>query len=208
MVGIFSLMSHCCSFVFTDAIRKDAHQEEIIMQGRFLLLFLMTVFLSVHPVYAADDVVEEAGDVLMVVIPLAGLGGTLFFEDGRQGTLQFIKALASSEVITQGLKHIVDKKRPNGEDESFPSGHSARAFMGAGFIHKRYGWKYAVPAYLGAAYVGYSRVSTDNHYVEDVLAGAAIGILNSFFFTTPYNELTMTPVAEAGFYGLKIYKRW
>jgi membrane-associated phospholipid phosphatase len=177
------------------------------MQGRFLLVLLMAVLLSARPVYATDDT-EKAGDVLMVIIPLAGLGATLFYEDGWQGTKQFIKALASSEVITQGLKLVVDKERPNGESDSFPSGHASRAFMGAGFIHERYGFKYAVPAYLGAIYVGYSRVSTDNHYVEDVVAGAAIGLLSSFFFTTPYKELTVTPVAEADFYGLKIYKKW
>ena len=178
------------------------------MQGRFLLVLLIAVSLTVRPVYAADDEVEKAGDILMVMIPLAGLGATLFYEDGLQGTQQFIKALVSSEVITQGLKLVVDKDRPNGESDSFPSGHASRTFMGAGFIHERYGFKYAVPAYLGAIYVGYSRVSTDNHYVEDVVAGAAIGLLSSFFFTTPYKKFVVTPVADAGFYGLKIYKEW
>ena len=80
--------------------------------------------------------------------------------------------------------------------------------MGAAFIHERYGWKYAVPAYIAATYVGYSRVEADKHYVEDVVVGAAIGIVSSFVFTTPYKGLEITPVAGNGYYGLHISSSW
>jgi membrane-associated phospholipid phosphatase len=80
--------------------------------------------------------------------------------------------------------------------------------MGATFIHKRYGWKYAVPAYIAATYVGYSRVEADKHYVEDVIAGAAIGVLSSYFLTTPYDDLEITPLVGNGVYGVYISKRW
>ena len=173
---------------------------------RLLFLLLLTVLFAERPVAAED--LEKTSDVLMVAIPLAGLGSTIFYEDGREGSLQFLKALASSEVLVQGLKHIVDKDRPNGKSGSFPSGHASRAFMGAAFIHKRYGFQYAVPAYIGAAFAGYGRIVSDNHYLEDVLAGAAIGVLSSFYFTKPYDKVTIIPVAEAGFYGIKIFKEW
>jgi hypothetical protein len=32
--------------------------------------------------------------------------------------------------------------------------------MGASFIHERYGLKYAIPAYVAASFVGYSRVES------------------------------------------------
>jgi len=70
----------------------------------------------------------------------------------------------------------VDKKRPTGSNQSFPSGHTSAVFQGAAFIHKRYGLKQAAAAYIGATFVGYSRVESDKHFTEDVIAGAALGI--------------------------------
>ena len=67
-----------------------------------------------------------------------------------------------------------------------------------------YGWKYAIPAYVGSAWVGYSRVDQDKHHTEDVLAGAAIGILTGFVFTTPYENVAVTPVVGAGYYGVNV----
>ena len=62
--------------------------------------------------------------------------------------------------------------------------------MGAAFIHKRYGWKYSIPVYVGATFVGYSRVQADKHFVEDVIAGATVGIFSSFYFTKSYKGFT------------------
>ncbi|HZJ19986.1 MAG TPA: PAP2 family protein, partial [Pricia sp.] len=49
-------------------------------------------------------------------------------------------------------------------------------------------WKYGVPAYLVAGFVGYSRLEgvNDRHDGWDVLAGAAVGIGSTYLFTTPY----------------------
>ena len=80
--------------------------------------------------------------------------------------------------------------------------------MGAAFIHERYGWKYSVPAYIAATYVAYSRVEADKHYVEDVVAGAAIGVVSSFVFTTSYQGLEVTPVVGNGFYGVYVSSTW
>ncbi len=68
--------------------------------------------------------------------------------------------------------------------------------------------KYAVTAYLGASYVAWSRVESDNHFAVDVVAGAAIGIASSFIFTKPYKGFVVTPVAVNGFYGIGISKQW
>jgi len=89
---------------------------------------------------------------------------------------------------------LVKKKRPNGGGKSFPSGHTSSAFQGASFVHQRYGLKYALPAYLGAAYVGYSRVKSDNHHVEDVIAGAALGIVTNLYFTRRHQNYILHPI--------------
>ena len=169
--------------------------------------FLM--FLHSGNAYGREDA-ERAGDVLRILIPAIGFAATLFGEHGYAGSIQFAKSLAVSQLTTEGLKLATHKKRPNGGDyKSFPSGHTTSAFMGAAFIHKRYGWKYSIPAYMGATYVGYSRVNAEKHFYVDVIGGATIGILSAYFFTTPYRGFTVTPIAdEDGSIGIGIRKTW
>lgn len=156
----------------------------------------------------ASDSVETAGSVLRVLIPAVAYG-TTFNLDDKEGRNQFYKSFFTNVAVTWTLKQTVSKTRPNGEDDdSFPSGHTSMAFQGAAFIHKRYGWKYAIPAYLGSAFVAWSRVESDNHYTVDVVSGAAIGIVSSMIFTRPYKGFVVTPVAYGGFYGVGITKKF
>lgn len=153
---------------------------------------------------------EKAGDILQILIPATAYGATFYLKD-KKGRKQFYKSIFVNIGITYGLKLAVNKKRPEGHGKySFPSGHTSAAFQGAAFIQKRYGWKYGIPAYIGATYAGWSRVEgeSDKHDATDVLAGAAIGILSSYYFTTPYKGITVTPVANNGFYGLNINMKW
>jgi membrane-associated phospholipid phosphatase len=144
----------------------------------------------------ASDSVETAGTVIQVVVPAVAYSMT-FVNDDDDGRIQFYKSFATTLATTYALKLTIDKKRPNGGSMSFPSGHSSAAFSGASFIQKRYGWLYGAPAYLAASFVGYSRVEADQHYIEDVLAGAAIGILSTYIFTDSYQE----KVAVVPFFG-------
>lgn len=171
-----------------------------------LLLFLTLACFS-HPLNAAETE-ETAGSVVAVLIPAVAYG-TTFNLDDTEGRSQFHKSFFTNIVVTWTLKQAISKTRPNGEDdESFPSGHSSVAFQGAAFIHRRYGWKYAVPAYLGSAFVAWSRVESDNHYTVDVISGAAIGIVSSMIFTRPYKGFVVTPVVYGGFYGVGITRHF
>ena len=139
--------------------------------------------------------VERSGNLLALLLPAVATGSTVVLED-RTGRWQFARGVASNAAVTLGLKYTVAESRPNEEDDhSFPSGHTSLAFQSAAFIHKRYGLNYALPAYLAAAYVRYSRVQSDNHYIHDVVAGALIGTVSALCFTTEYNGWQMSPVA-------------
>ena len=158
---------------------------------------LLFIGIFIPQFIGASEKNEKTGDILQIVIPTIGLGSTIFYEKELMGTKQFFKSLITTALITKSLKIATRKQRPNGECcQSFPSGHTSVAFMGAAFIHKRYGWKYSIPVYVGATFVGYSRVQVDKHFVEDVIAGAAVGILSSFYFTKPYKgfiiDITVT----------------
>ncbi len=179
-------------------------------EGRLKYILFMAACvsgLSVTHQAAAAGSVEKAGDILQILIPAVAWGGT-FYKHDPDGRTQFYKSFATNLVVTHGLKAVVHKKRPNGSDKSFPSGHTSAAFQGAAFIQKRYGFKAALPAWLAATYVGYSRVQSKNHYTVDVVAGAAIGIASSWFFTSPYKGVSITPYVADGGGGISISGTW
>ena len=84
--------------------------------------------------------------------------------------------MSASFVVTHTIKRVVNKERPNGGDFSFPSGHTSAAFTGAAFIDYKYGLKYGLPAYMFAAFVGWSRVYAKKHDYIDVLGGIIVGV--------------------------------
>ncbi len=174
-----------------------------------ICIFGLILFAGQPSVVNADEnTTERAGDIMQILIPATAFASTLVLHD-KEGMLQFAKSFIVNQVVTQGLKYTINKQRPeDGNNDSFPSGHTSAAFQGATFIHKRYGVKYGIPAYIGASFVGWSRVDAKKHYTVDVLAGAAIGILSSCYFTTPYKDISVTPVADNGFYGLHLSKKW
>ncbi|MGD9842992.1 MAG: phosphatase PAP2 family protein [Steroidobacteraceae bacterium] len=168
--------------------------------------------------------IESSGNILQWGIPLVGWGLTFLLvrdndnsdewasrytdEIGSPGVNwpgprlhssprhDFLVSLLRTEVTTYALKYVVNAKRPNGGKQSFPSGHTAAAFMGAEFIRKNYGVGWGFPAYAAASWVGYSRVESNKHYTRDVIAGALIGIVANYDLDkieTPLGQLTIGP---------------
>ncbi len=63
---------------------------------------------------------------------------------------------------------------------SFPSGHTAAAFMAATLLYKEYGFKgywVGLVAYAAAIVTGFTRILNNRHWLFDVIIGAALGIL-------------------------------
>ena len=72
---------------------------------------------------------------------------------------------------------LVQRERPDqSNNASFPSGHAAGGFAAATVLARHYGWKAAIPAYIGATYIAAARVHDNKHYLSDVTFGAAMGI--------------------------------
>ena len=87
-------------------------------------------------------------------------------------------------------------ERPDGSSRnSFPSGHTATAFMGAEFLRKEY-WDVSpwigVAGYAVAAGTGFFRMYNNRHWLTDVLTGAGIGILSTQAAYWLYPTITKT----------------
>jgi hypothetical protein len=93
-------------------------------------------------------------------------------------------AVAIQAGITNALKYTLKRERPDGRaNNSYPSGHTATAFMCAHMLHKEYGetmspW-ISVGGYGIAATTGIFRVIANRHWCSDVMAGAAVGLFST-----------------------------
>ncbi len=104
-----------------------------------------------------------------------------------------ISQLASS-IIVQSLKKITDVARPTGAPESFPSGHTAFAFVNATVLFHEFKETDPWIAYSGfvvATATGCLRLTNNAHWLPDVVAGAGIGMLtaNVVYWLEPLKKL-------------------
>lgn len=163
---------------------------------KFLWLLCTVLFLSTIPLQAQDTsetkpqvgTTQKIGDVILFALPVATIS-TSFIIGDEKGAWQFTKGLLLTAGVTYGLKYSVNKQRPDmSNDNSFPSGHTSTVFHSAGYIHRRYGFKYSIPAYVFAGFTAASRIDSKKHDILDVLAGAAIGLGSNLLFTTEYQQ--------------------
>jgi PAP2 superfamily len=120
------------------------------------------------------------------------------------GTAEAGSALVETQLvqsaITQSLKYAVGRTRPNGGHYSFPSGHTAASFTTADVVLQRFGWRAGAAAYVAAAYVGASRISDRQHYLSDVVFGAAVGVASARTFrgSIGHTSIGASPIALPG----------
>jgi membrane-associated phospholipid phosphatase len=168
---------------------------------------LAALLLLTPPLGAATSTVGRLGDVGAIALPVTGLAVAALHEDGK-GVRQLAEAYAATMAVVYILKPTIDRTRPNGGSQSFPSGHTASAFAGAAFLQLRYGWAWGAPAYAAATFVGYSRVHVKAHWTTDVLAGGALGIAGNLVFTRRFHKVVVQPVAGRQTLGLALYASW
>ena len=94
---------------------------------------------------------------------------------------------AVSHAIMAGAVNIMKSSipivRPDySADNSFPSGHTATAFVGAELMWQEYRDKsiwYGVAGYAVATGTGFFRMYNNKHWLTDVAMGAGVGILST-----------------------------
>jgi len=165
---------------------------------------ILLILLTLTYILSAKSNTEKIGDFLTFTIPATAYGSTFYFDDAK-GRTEFYKSYATTMLSTVALKYMIREKRPDNDDrDSFPSGHTASGISGAVFMHKRYGFKYALPLYVGAIYTGYSRIQVNRHHPRDVAAGALIGVFSAWYFTTPNEKFHITPMVDSRYKGVNV----
>lgn len=129
--------------------------------------------------FTVDDFTQYAPIAAVYGLRLCGV-------KGRHGAAEQTVLLGTTGLLMGAavltLKSITRVERPDGSTfNSFPSGHTATAFMGAELLRREYRdvspW-IGVAGYAIAAGTGFFRMYNNRHWLTDVIAGAGIGILS------------------------------
>jgi len=119
---------------------------------------------------------------------MAGLGLVWLFadEEWRYRAASIAVAIVIQALVVFAIKFLIRRSRPQGEwgaiyrntdPHSFPSGHATRAFL---LVALSYGLGPQLAFLIILAWaplVSLARVVTGVHYISDVLAGIALGLI-------------------------------
>lgn len=124
-----------------------------------------------------DDYIQYLPTVAYVGLGSMGVKSRLRFKERLVVTATAYLAMG---VMVNGVKYAVGEKRPDSSARnSFPSGHTATVFMGAELIRQEYSLGVAIGAYSVAFGTAFLRLYNERHWLNDVIAGAGIGILSA-----------------------------
>lgn len=133
-----------------------------------------------HFKYTVDNYTQYLPAFTLVGLKASGLKSCSSW--GRMLTSDAFSAVLMASVVNT-LKQTRRELRPDGSNRrSFPSGHTATAFMTATMLSKEYGWRspwISVGSYAVATATGLMRVANNKHWLSDVMVGASIGILST-----------------------------
>lgn len=130
--------------------------------------------------FSVDDYSQYLPALSVYGLNLCGIKGRHDFKDR---TMILAMSWLTMSIVTSSMKRTIKEMRPDGTTRnSFPSGHTATAFMGAEFLYQEYKdvspW-IGVAGYTVAAGTGFFRMYNNRHWLNDILAGAGIGILST-----------------------------
>ncbi len=129
---------------------------------------------------SVDDYLQFSPAVVTFALKMAGKESEHAFGSSLRLYVTSGLLMAGSVYALKSITHI---QRPDGSTyNSFPSGHTATAFVAAEFMHQEF--KNTAPllsysGYVAASATGALRMLNNKHYFTDVLTGAGIGILTT-----------------------------
>lgn len=223
LASLLLLVGERASAVTTAYIASDSTQlingKEMALTGTLTTLGVATPLLFSGIAYPQLDVAtrDTRGHLLphfryhyddyLQYLPLvAGLSLTLV-SDGVYSpkTLEQCSAYAFAGGFTAlsvlSIKKLIGRLRPDGSSyNSFPSGHTATAYLGAELLDLYWGKQYPWMSMLGYATAfatANSRVLNNRHWLSDTYAGMALGILSADLGYLLASKLWKSNLSEA-----------
>lgn len=151
-----------------------------------------------------EDIDEKTSiDDFSQYAPIAALYGLSAVGVKGKNNIKDKTIILATSYLLMGLtvnafKKTASVERPDGRGlNSFPSGHTATAFMGAELMYQEYKdasvW-YGISGYAVAAGTGAFRMYNNRHWLSDVVAGAGIGIISAKagYWLYPYTSRLFT----------------
>lgn len=132
-----------------------------------------------HNGFVIEDALQYVPLASMYALKLSGVKSAHSYLDA---TVLAAGSFCLTGVAVFVLKKVVDERRPNGKDyDSFPSGHAAKAFMGAELLRREFKDDPVIgySGYAVAAASSLMRVKHSEHWLPDIITGAGIGILGT-----------------------------
>lgn len=130
--------------------------------------------------HAFMGVVSSKSRVVLISGAVLGLAAGA---SGRAFVAEAAVALLPVNGVVELLKWTVGRTRPDGDthrrNSSFPSSHAANAFTMAAVLTRRWP-RSAIPAWLAAALVAFSRLYLDRHWLSDVLFSALLALAGAW----------------------------
>ena len=127
--------------------------------------------------YSVDDYLQYSPAAVLLGLKVAGYESRTSW--GRMAVSDAFSVAVMAAAVN-GIKYSVARMRPDGSSRnSFPSGHTATAFMLAAMLHEEYGWRspwFSFGGYAVASFTGVSRILNNRHWTSDIVAGAVIGM--------------------------------
>ena len=164
------------------------------------LFFLINHNLQNNVFDIAMPFITNKGYILFIAVLIP-----LFFKDWRNGILVSILCILGYVAVDNSvalLKSLFARPRPYDELQnvrllvactgsfSFPSGHAAASFAVASIIG-HYSGRTAIPAFVIACLVAFSRIYVGVHYPSDVLGGAVWGGITGGVIILIYQRITV-----------------
>ncbi len=208
LLAVIFVLTFTSGFAQSDSIRADKTDKKHFLKHQILPLSMITTGVMLNIGHIKETVNENMPktnnhiDNYLQYLPAAEM--YLFDAFGvkhqnnvfNQTKYLLISQLASS-VIVQTLKKVTDVTRPTGAPESFPSGHTAFAFVNATVLFHEFKETDPWIAYSGfvvATATGCLRLTNNAHWLPDVVTGAGIGILtvNVVYWLEPFKKLQLS----------------
>lgn len=145
-----------------------------------------------------DNFTLVAPAVAVYALNIAGVKGKNNLVDAS--LIYGMSHLIGQMLIVANVKKLTNIMRPDSSNRlSFPSGHTAQAFISAEFLRREYEdvspW-YGVAGYAVAVGTGFLRMYNNKHWLNDVIAGAGVGILSTRISYWLYPKLKTTFIGK------------